>query len=158
MKTWAILAAALATAALAGCQKNTAGDEWALGRPTGRYAGIGVYPAGSQWSRIAVSGQPADAAAARTIDDEHVIVVVDSKTGEVRQCGNLSGYCIGMNPWSKPLAAAQDEPVPVTQHASSTPGDAAMAESAAPAVSDTAERPRRHHRVPASGLAPTATP
>ena len=27
------------------------------------------------------------------------IVVVDSQTGEIRQCGNLSGHCIGMNPW-----------------------------------------------------------
>jgi hypothetical protein len=151
MKTWAILAAALATAGLAGCQKNTAGDEeYASPRPAGRYAGIGVYQAGSQWSRVAVSGQPADPAAARTLDDEHVIVVVDSKTGEVRQCGNLSGYCIGMNPWSKPLASSQAEPVPVTQHVSSAPGDAMAASSEPPA------RPRRHHRAASSAEAPPA--
>lgn len=48
---------------------------------------------------------------ARLSDDEHVVVVVDSLTGEIRQCGDLSGYCVGMNPWAKPLGALQTAPV-----------------------------------------------
>jgi ABC-type amino acid transport substrate-binding protein len=155
MRVWIVAAAALAAAGLAGCQpkNNAAMDEAAavssvespfeFAKPTGRYGGLGVYPAGQGWARVAVSGQPADPAAAKTADDEHVIVVVDSKTGEVRQCGDLSGYCIAMNPWSRKLGSTQAEPVPLKAASSSVPAsDAAPAESA-PA-------PVHHRRHPAS--------
>ena len=64
--------------------------------------GIGIYPAGRD---VAAAGRAPTAAAdacraRRCDDDEQVIVVVDSQTGEIRQCGNLSGHCIGMNPWA----------------------------------------------------------
>ncbi len=42
---------------------------------------------------------PKVAGKAGLADDEQVIVVVDSDTGEIRQCGALSGYCVGMRPW-----------------------------------------------------------
>jgi hypothetical protein len=69
------------------------------------------------WTQI-VRGDAVNApAAARPADDEQVIIVVDSTTGEIRQCGNLSGQCIAMNPWAKPLAASQAAPLPLTKHA-----------------------------------------
>ena len=83
----------------------------------GRFLGIGVYSAGQLWSRMAAASQPRDAAAANLGDDDHVIVVVDSRTGEIRQCGNYSGHCIGMNPWAGPLGQGQAAPVPLTKHA-----------------------------------------
>jgi hypothetical protein len=98
--------------ALAGCQKPAASPQGATAH--GRYLGVGVYEPGPMWRQIARSGAPAGAAAATLKDDEQVIVVVDSKTGEVRQCGNLSGVCIGMNPWT---AAATPTPANMLKHA-----------------------------------------
>jgi hypothetical protein len=60
--------------------------------------------------------QLADDARAHPIDDQIVIVVADSQTGELRACGDLTGYCIGMNPWAKPLAASQIAPIVLTEH------------------------------------------
>ena len=74
----------------------------------GRYAGFGVYAADEGWRRLAgpepVSDKPADGApAAATIkDDDVVLVTIDTHSGEVRQCGAVSGYCVAMNPWSRP--------------------------------------------------------
>ena len=105
---------ALSTAALlAGC--GDAQDQARGQHHGGRYLGIGVYQAGQLWSRMVTADRPADVAAANTADDEQVIVVVDSRTGEVRQCGNLTGYCIGMNPWSGP--SGQATPVRLREHA-----------------------------------------
>ena len=98
------------------------------GRPSGqaserhgRYVGVGIYTPGDLWSKMVAADGAAVAAAptpaAKTTDDEQVIVVVDSDTGEIRQCGNLSGYCVGMNPWTKALTAAQTAPVRLTAHA-----------------------------------------
>jgi hypothetical protein len=95
----------------------------ACGRPTshtqnkGRYAGIGIYPAGEMWDQVKRDSAPQGDAAARLDDDEQIIVVVDSLTGEVRQCGNLSGYCVSMKPWSGPMTGPQNAPVAVTKHA-----------------------------------------
>jgi hypothetical protein len=101
--------------ALAGC--NNA-DEPQTATHHGRYLGIGVYSAGRMWSRmVAANRTPADRTAATTADDEQVIVVVDSHTGEVRQCGNLTGYCIGLNPWGGALGPAQAAPIRVNAHA-----------------------------------------
>jgi len=83
----------------------------------GRYVGVGIYSPGTMWTQIVVANQPKDPAASKLNDDDQVIVVLDSNTGELRQCGNLSGYCIGMNPWSKPLGASQMAPLPVSKHA-----------------------------------------
>ena len=106
----------LALASLAGCDK--AEDATGPGGPhQGRYLGVGLYSPGQMWAQMVRHDAPKDPAAAVLADDDEVIVVVDSRTGEIRQCGNLSGYCVGMNPWSKPLAAGQSGPVPLSKHA-----------------------------------------
>jgi len=58
-----------------------------------------------------------DAAAARLVDDQAVIVTVDSRSGEVRACGDLTGYCVGMNPWRRELLQGQKAPVALAHHA-----------------------------------------
>jgi hypothetical protein len=60
-------------------------------------------------------------------DDEQVIVVVDSNTGELRECGNLTGYCVGMQPWAKALATSQNAPIAVVKHADQLARDAEAA-------------------------------
>jgi hypothetical protein len=84
----------------------------------GRYVGVGTYPAGQLWSKMVVANRPANAAAATMADDQQIIVVVDSLTGEIRECGDLTGYCIGMNPWRAALSPAQSTPVGLSAHAS----------------------------------------
>jgi len=64
---------------------------------------------------MAVSDPPNDPAAATIADDEHVIVVVDSRTGEVRQCGDHSGYCVRFDPWQE--RGAPVAPVRLSKHA-----------------------------------------
>ena len=103
-----------AATGMAGCGDASDADNDA--RAGGRYVGIGIYAPGSLWQRMVAASRPANAAAATLRDDDQVIVTVDSRTGEVRQCGNLSGYCIGMNPWSRPLDPEQAAPVNVTEH------------------------------------------
>ncbi len=82
----------------------------------GRFAGVGIYSADRMWSQIVGSDEAKSPASARLKDDTEVIVVADTRTGELRQCGNLSGFCVGMNPWSKPLAKAQSAPLSVLKH------------------------------------------
>jgi hypothetical protein len=94
-------------ALLAGCNRLTS----EAGPHHGRYLGVGIYAAGEAWSRMKVPATSGKPTAARTADDEQIIVVVDSNTGEIRQCGDMSGYCTGMNPWSKALLASQQAPV-----------------------------------------------
>lgn len=109
------LAAALA---LGGCQKAV--DSPAVGAafsPRGRFVGVGIYTPGQMWTQLVRADAPAHPAAATLNDDEQVIVVLDSKTGEVRQCGSLSGHCLAMNPWAIKLAVAQQTPVTVLKHA-----------------------------------------
>lgn len=60
--------------------------------------------------------EPGDTALAKLQDDEHVIVVIDSHTGEVRQCGDHSGYCVSMNPWGGQASGAM-LPVKLSKHA-----------------------------------------
>jgi hypothetical protein len=83
----------------------------------GRFSGVGIYFVDRMWSQIAGAEAPKSPATARLKDDTEVIVVVDSRTGEIRQCGNLSGFCVGMNPWNRPLSSAQGEPLSVLKHA-----------------------------------------
>lgn len=94
---------------LCGCEAKNEAAETA--NVEGRYQGIGVYNAGAGWARMAVPPAEADSRAARLTDDDHVIVVIDSKTGEVRQCGDLSGYCITLNSWTQTLDASRAAPV-----------------------------------------------
>ena len=87
-------------ALLSGCKEQNAGPLEA-NSARGRYAGIGVYQAGRMWGHM-VAPDPKDSTLARIADDEYVIAVVDSRTGEVRQCGDHSGHCVAMNPWAGP--------------------------------------------------------
>lgn len=86
-------------------------------RNPGRYAGIGVFDAGRLWAETSRPNAKADPAAARLDDDEHIIVVLDSHTGEVRQCGDHSGYCVAMNPWTR-TGPETMLPVKLEKHAS----------------------------------------
>ena len=105
----ACLVVLTASAAIAaGC---TAKEETATVSAEGRYQGIGVYTAGSGWARIAAPPPQEGSRAATLADDDNVIVVADSQTGEVRQCGDLSGYCITLNPWTQALDATRAAPV-----------------------------------------------
>lgn len=105
----------LAALALCGCHRRAAEPPEAAGR--GRYVGVGHYAPGPAWARIAQADQANDPARARLGDDDQVLVVMDSDTGEVRQCGNLSGVCVALNPWSRPVAASRLAPVQLTRPA-----------------------------------------
>jgi hypothetical protein len=106
------IALAVAALSLGGCQRK--GEE-ADAAHHGRYLGVGVYPAGSLWQKMVVANPSKQPASAKLLDDEQVVVVVDSNTGEIRQCGNLSGYCIALNPWASPAVPAA--PVNLSIHA-----------------------------------------
>lgn len=80
----------------------------------GRYAGIGIFEPGRLWQQTAGAPVSKDPTAANLADDEHVIVVIDSHTGEVRQCGDHSGFCVTMNPWTG--AAPPAAPVKLAKH------------------------------------------
>ena len=110
-KLWTCLGAAIV---LAGCKPMSAAAPEVVGH--GRYAGIGIYTPGEPWRRVVATQQAKDTPAARPIDDQAIIVVVDSVSGEVRACGDLTGYCVGMNPWKTPLAASQIAPINLTEH------------------------------------------
>jgi hypothetical protein len=81
-----------------------------------RYSGIGIYAPGKLWEAQtnAQAKTNQDAALAKVADDEQIIVVVDGKTGEVRECGNYSGYCASIQPWTK---AVEGAPVKLSKHA-----------------------------------------
>jgi hypothetical protein len=99
----------------------------------GRFTGIAVFEAGRLWPQVAAAGGPTARGIASPADDEHIIVVVDTTTGEVRQCGDLSGRCIGMNPWGS-LGAGATAPVKVGKHLSELDQPETMsANDAAPA-------------------------
>ncbi|MES2057421.1 MAG: hypothetical protein V4564_15920 [Pseudomonadota bacterium] len=105
--------------ALAGCQAQQEQTGYAASQPNrGRYVGIGLYNAGPLWPKLKLADppkdKPVDVAAPTLADDSTIIVVVDSETGEIRQCGDMSGYCARSNPWSKTALGA---PVSLTKHA-----------------------------------------
>lgn len=100
---------------LAGCEQQGAVSGPGI-KSQGRYAGIGTYDAGRLWSQMAGIEAPTDAAVAKLEDDEHIIVVVDSHTGEVRQCGDYSGICVAMNPWAG-KGSRSATPVKLKKHA-----------------------------------------
>jgi len=111
-----VLMMLLVTAVLGSCTKSVDANTSAT-RAQGRYLGIGIYDAGELWSKLAAVKPAKTETEARMADDNAIIVVVDSKTGEVRQCGNLSGACIAMHPWGQPAAAGFSAPVALTGHA-----------------------------------------
>jgi hypothetical protein len=113
--TFAVMA--FAACALSACSKPSQPETEAA--PGGRYLGVGIYRPGAPWSRVADAQQPADPAAAKRSDDQVIIVVEDSRTGELRACGDLSGYCIGMNPWRTDLVPSREAPIRLTDHAAS---------------------------------------
>lgn len=115
---------AIAAVGLSGCIKARDG---ARSGAHGRFIGVGVYQAGQMWSQMVVANASKNPAAAKLNDDEQVIVVVDSNTGELRQCGNLTGYCVGMNPWANPLGPSQLAPISVSKHADQLATEAAAA-------------------------------
>ncbi|HYE48774.1 MAG TPA: hypothetical protein VEB20_04240 [Azospirillaceae bacterium] len=118
-----IFIAAGAGLLVGGCEKAADGVLPASSAK-GRYAGIGHYAPGPLWAQVTRSA-PKNAAAARLDDDEQIIVVLDTHSGEVRQCGNLSGHCISLNPWSRSLGADQQAPLPLAKHASELDAEAA---------------------------------
>lgn len=123
--------------ALSGCGEEVAMPDSGP-RSAGRYSGIGTYDAGRLWAEMAGIKSPSDPAAARLEDDEHIIVVIDSHTGEVRQCGDYSGVCVSMNPWTGQDARSAT-PVKLEKHAADLAAeDAARLEEAAPATEEAA--------------------
>jgi hypothetical protein len=132
-----IILAAVAAVGLGACHRKDAFVSNDV-EQHGRYAGAGVYPASDGWYRLVAPEVPKDSKAARVKDDDEIIVVVDTKTGELRQCGNMSGYCIGVSPWAKPLPTTQQLPVAMDAHTirltvAPAPGAANAPEEAAPA-------------------------
>ncbi len=107
----------VAALGLCGCGDNPAENAQEPVVPRGRYVGIGTYPASRLWAQVTLPKEAKPVpAAANTQDDGQIIVVVDTSTGEVRQCGNYSGICIGMNPWTGALPPARSGPVTLTKH------------------------------------------
>ena len=108
----------IALAALAACSaEEEALEGFGSLKRAGRYSGVGLYGADELWRQLTPAPTAENPQAARLDDDTMVIAVVDSQTGEVRQCGNYSGHCIAMNPWAKPLPATQKTPAPLAKHA-----------------------------------------
>jgi hypothetical protein len=99
------------------------------GKSPGRYAGIGTFDAGRLWGLMKDVPKPADPDAATIADDEQIVVVIDSYTGEVRQCGNHSGYCVTMNPWS-----GGADPVKLELHANQLDAETVVEEAPAEPV------------------------
>lgn len=95
-------------AILAACNREAV--ESAAHHRGGRYEGIGVATPGEAWSRIADAPKSGSDKLATLRDDDYVVFVTDTQTGEVRECGNRSGFCIRIRPWDKPAALA---PLPV---------------------------------------------
>lgn len=107
---------AVACGLLSGCGQGPTASPVG-GRSQGRFAGIGVFDVGRLWSHMTVKVSSTDPAAATIADDEHVIVIIDSHTGEVRQCGDHSGYCVAMNPWNGIGSGAPTLPTKLDKHA-----------------------------------------
>lgn len=115
MRARQLIGIAIALLALTGCHK--VGTSWGSdGSHHGRYAGIGLFEPGTIWAHLQgdVSKDPG---VAKPEDDDVLIVVVDSDTGEVRECGNYSGRCVSMNPWTKAVGPQLRMPVRVDAHA-----------------------------------------
>jgi hypothetical protein len=113
---WPILGAACAAMALCACSRPDEPAGLAGAHGAARYVGLGHYAAGRLWPELKRSGEPAEESAANLRDDDEILVVVDTHTGEVRQCGNLSGYCLAMNPWRGAPQGVQAAPAALLKH------------------------------------------
>ena len=71
---------AITACLLSACNQEPAASS-AGPRSAGRYAGIGTFDAGRLWHQMKGPPNSRDSAAAKLADDEHVIVVLDSHTG-----------------------------------------------------------------------------
>src|SRR5262245_12397085 len=100
--------------ALSGCDRQDT-MSGASPKSLGRYAGIGTYEPGRLWAQNAGAIAAKEPASANLDDDDQIVVVVDSHTGEVRQCGNHSGFCVATNPWSAE-ALQSGTPVKLKKH------------------------------------------
>jgi hypothetical protein len=127
------LAVIAVSAGLTSCSQPSSSLE--AGGGHGRYLGVGIYTPGVSWTRIIDAQQTKDSAAAQPIDDQAIIVVEDSRTGEVRACGDLTGYCVGMNPWSAPSSQARRSPVALAEHEKPAGSDNASASDPSPQAS-----------------------
>ena len=87
----------------------------------GRYEGIGIATPGEGWIKIADAPKPDSDKAATLRDDDYVIFVTDTQTGEVRECGDRSGFCIKVQPWAKDAPSA---PLALTDHRKSGASEA----------------------------------
>ena len=134
---------------LSGCNQTPV-DNYsteATGHRGGRYLGIGVYPASDLWQHLAPPNRNADPHAATLEDDTQLIVVVDSNSGEIRQCGNMSGHCIGMNPWAAALGQGRAAPVTLGAHQADLDREAReAADRDAEAITNAAPAARTRHR------------
>ena len=119
---WIVLAVGLS---LAACSKKATDDlgasdqPWFGGDQHGRFVGVGIYNPSDEWAHLVANQSAKDSQTAKPIDDQVIIVVEDSVTGEVRAFGDLTGYCIGTNPWKTALVSSQITPVKLTQHSKS---------------------------------------
>jgi len=144
MKKTMVLAAALA---LIACNKQAAVEDNVSdggAAPAGRYIGIGIYAIDELWKHLirkeAPKGSPPpNPQAAVPADDTEVIVTVDSRTGEVRQCGNYSGHCISSNPWKTEAAGA---PAALAKHAADLAREEEEKQRERDAQADAARRKR----------------
>ena len=109
-----IVTIALTVGLLASCGRGWPVD--GSSETHGRYAGVGIYAPTSAWTHLAANQSSKTPTTAKSSDDQVIIVVEDSRTGELRACGDLTGYCIGMNPWKTALAGSQFAPLNMTQH------------------------------------------
>jgi hypothetical protein len=130
-----LAALAVAGLGLCGCNPRPVADV-GQGDHHGRYTGVGIYAPREQWTKLLAAQQATDPKVAQLIDDQVIIVVQDSATGEVRACGDLTGYCIGMNPWKTALLSAQIAPVKLTEHQPPGTSDAKVELTAKPAEPD----------------------
>jgi hypothetical protein len=128
-----ILSVLLVGCALAGCGQQTSVSGPGPSKSPGRYSGIGTYPTGRLWQQAAEAADPSDAAIAKLGDDENVIVVIDSHTGEVRQCGDHSGFCVTMNPWAA-QGGRTSAPVKLHKHAADLEAKDGATNAAEPTV------------------------
>jgi hypothetical protein len=135
-------------ACLSGCGQHPAYNSTETAEHHGgRYLGIGVYPASDLWQHLTAPDRGADPHAATLADDTQLIVVVDSNSGEIRQCGNMSGHCIGMNPWAAALGQGRAAPVTLDAHQADLDNEARENSAATnAAVEDVPARATRSRR------------
>lgn len=108
LRLWTLMSA---MSLLVGCGKEASNQ---ARHHEGRYQGIGIATPGDQWKALADAPKPATEKAATLADDDYLVFVTDSVTGEVRECGDRSGVCVSVQPWTKDAVKA---PVNLSTHA-----------------------------------------